>query len=146
MIIEDSVNRFASSWGVNPLSVSLAADWTNQPSDQNIEMVGKSFSTESAFGDGLGGLIRGGLGTLQDVIDGVGVGLPNPLEWDWHEWLLAAGGGYLAYKMLFSASGKKRREQGKLEREIYKNQLGEVKKKYRARKKAVATSYPLLSF
>lgn len=138
MIVDDKVNRFASNIGVNPHSISLAADWTTSADAQNIEMVGKSFDNESDFGSGLG--------TLQEIMDGVGVGIPNPLEWDWHEWLLAAGAGWLGYKLLFSETGKKRREQSKLEREIYKNQKAEVTKKYRARKKAVRTSYPLFSF
>lgn len=145
MIIDSNTN-FNSNIGVNPNSIDLQNDWTTPINATNIEANGATFAKESDFGSSLNGM--SGLGSLQDIFNGVGISnlIPNPMEWDWHEWLLAAGGGYTLYKVLFSDTGKKRRAQSKLEREIYKNQLGEVKKKYKARKKTVRDSYPLLAF
>lgn len=146
MIVTDKVNRFEPNIGKNLNSIALASNWTNSRDATNIEQAGKAFSVESDFGDGLTG--GRGLGTLSDLFNGAGISniIPNPLEWDWHEWLLAVGGGYTLYKMMFSETGKKRRELSKNEREIYKNQLGEVKKKYKARKAIVAKDHPLFSF
>jgi hypothetical protein len=136
MIVDEKIDRFATNWGVIPTSIDLAPNYTTHLDAMSVELAGPEFSRESDFGDGLTGL--GSLGfaapTPAAAIEPSATStfdpstlIPDFANWDWHEWLIAIGGGYTLYQIFFGPKAQARREGYAKAKEGYHRQRSKVK-------------------